>query len=273
MEQFVSRSKLYHVHRKLGEGGFGKVYLVQDVRLDPLFRKPLAMKLLKEEQIDAAFQDYLLQIANLDHPNIINLYGMEVVNDKPALVFEYIDGPSLLQYLSFPSCSEKKLELILRQVFACLGFLLEQDKFHGDLSAGNIMIDSQRGAVLIDFDPRLDWATAQRTSQGMEKDLRDLQALLLSLIERRPDVSLAFQNWLFRVCAELEQLDSFEFLRRYRDLPKTAGSTFFTATEREQQQQTESTPDWTQSIQVEPPPLFAIGLFFSCLILLFVARP
>ena len=88
------------IEKLLGRGGMAEVYLGTHTTL----QRPVAVKFLHgyfEENTDLfeRFQREARVAAGLRHPNIIQVYDYDVVDDRPYIVMEYINGPSLAAYL------------------------------------------------------------------------------------------------------------------------------------------------------------------------------
>src|SRR5262245_45452845 len=72
-----SRIGRYRIIRRLGQGGFGRVYLAHDDDLD----RPVAIKVPNPERISAPedVEAYLAEariLARLDHPNIVPVHDV-----------------------------------------------------------------------------------------------------------------------------------------------------------------------------------------------------
>ena len=86
----------YDVTALIGEGGMGQVYRAVDTKLD----RNVALKILPDAFVNdperlARFQREAKVLASLYHPNIAQIYGLEEAGDSPALVLEYVPGPTL----------------------------------------------------------------------------------------------------------------------------------------------------------------------------------
>ena len=90
----------YEIRSPLGAGGMGEVYRAHDSRLD----REVAIKVLPSEvakdleKLDR-FQREARVLASLNHPNIASIYGFED-SDKPGLVMELVEGPTLADRLT-----------------------------------------------------------------------------------------------------------------------------------------------------------------------------
>ncbi len=91
----------YRVLEKLGEGGMGEVYKARDTKLD----RDVALKILPDAFVNdperlARFQREAKVLASLNHPNIAAIYDLEESGNSPALVLEYVEGPTLAEMIS-----------------------------------------------------------------------------------------------------------------------------------------------------------------------------
>jgi serine/threonine protein kinase len=90
----------YEITAELGEGGMGRDFRARDFRLG----RSIALKVLPEvftndpERL-ARFEREAQLLAQLNHPNIAQIYGLEASGDTRALVMELVDGPTLAQRL------------------------------------------------------------------------------------------------------------------------------------------------------------------------------
>lgn len=151
----------YRPIKLLGEGGFGKTYLVEDTVtgefqvLKVLLKNiPIAVKL---------FQREAKVLSQLDHPGIPKVWG-ETFTFRPGfsihplhcLVMEFIEGSDLQSWLSN---GEDPIDLettiaLFKQLLEILNVLHHhpiQPCFHRDIKPANIMRRPNGQLVLIDF--------------------------------------------------------------------------------------------------------------------------
>src|SRR5947209_2767029 len=82
----------YRLHRPLGTGGFGTVWMARDERLE----RDVAVKVLARERIvDGRFAREARAAARLSHPAIVTLYEAAVDDDGAYLVSELVRGATL----------------------------------------------------------------------------------------------------------------------------------------------------------------------------------
>ncbi len=98
----------YHFEKVLGRGGMGVVYLAQDMRLQRL----VAIKCLDVNVTDEALTERLRReakvLAQLNHPNIVQVYDFIDDGQTLALVMEYVQGQTLLHHLKERQCHQRQ---------------------------------------------------------------------------------------------------------------------------------------------------------------------
>ena len=144
----ITLSGRYRLLRKLGEGGFGEVYLAVDSRTDRF----CAAKKLTEES-GGCFRE-LWMMKKLRNPHLPQIY--DVLNEEEGcwMIMEYIRGIRFDRYLegdrTLPELQTLETAIQLSEV---LCYLQEQEPpvFHLDIKPGNL-IRARDGTVrLIDF--------------------------------------------------------------------------------------------------------------------------
>ena len=149
----------YKVLEELGAGGMGKVYKGVVIGQSG-FQRPIVVKQLRQTD-DAGhirmFVDEARRYAVLDHENIGRIFDFESVDGKLCIIFEYIDGWTLIEYL------ERHRELrrlpdvdlsifIASRVCRALQYVFERSAIvHRDISPSNIMMTREGTVKLIDF--------------------------------------------------------------------------------------------------------------------------
>jgi len=86
----------YRIERVLGQGAFGAVYLAHDTLLD----RPVAIEELTvpAQTDEVAFKRFLQEAraaGGLNHPHVVTVYALKVVEPNVYLVMEYLAGGSL----------------------------------------------------------------------------------------------------------------------------------------------------------------------------------
>src|SRR5580658_10595920 len=150
----------YRVHKVLGQGGMGRVYLANDTRLA---NRPVAAKEMiigdgiAEKKAIEDFAREARVLAALSHPGIPNVIDYFAENNRHYLVMEFVAGGDLQAMLDKlgpgGNLPETRVLRWARQMLDVLGFLHSQTPpiIYRDLKPGNIMIDKDGRAMLIDF--------------------------------------------------------------------------------------------------------------------------
>lgn len=145
----------YHILRQLGRGGMGAVWLGQRVAGD--FDHTVAIKVIRpgvlSDSLIERFRRERQILAQLNHPNIARLYdGGETEENQPYIVMEYVAGETLRHWLTrspAPGLTERLA--LIRQTAVAVGFAHQNLVIHRDLTPGNVLVDAQGQAKLIDF--------------------------------------------------------------------------------------------------------------------------
>lgn len=148
-------------------GGLAQIIDGYDERLGrPVKIKIFRMDILQLKQFREAFFRQARILANIEHPNIVKVFGLTFLlfasrNTsfsflKPALVMEDCGGVDLKKYYLEHQELPPDLNEIMRigtNVADALDYLHAQGIVHLDVALNNIMLLSDRRVKLIDFDP------------------------------------------------------------------------------------------------------------------------
>lgn len=141
----------YTLLRKLGEGGYSEVWLVEDTLADVkcAIKIFLPSEQMNEQGLDV-FKDEYKIIHNLNHPNLLKYNHLGIYNGYPYLEMPFCDGGSAEQLIG--KCDERTCWQFLHDVAAGLAHLHSQNPpiIHQDIKPDNILI-SQGDYVITDF--------------------------------------------------------------------------------------------------------------------------
>jgi len=137
---------------KIGEGGMGVVYKARDTRLDRI----VAIKLLPESRVAdperrARFMQEARAASALNHPNIVTIHDIAEHEGRHFLVMEFIDGRPLNERIPRKGMAVTEALRIAAQVADALAAAHAAGIVHRDLKPGNIMVDQQGRAKVLDF--------------------------------------------------------------------------------------------------------------------------
>ena len=152
----ILANQRYRVVRRLGSGGMGQVYLVEDTLADD---RSLALKTVESSQVQPesleAFRREFAGMVPLRHPNLARVYDFGEVSGEgvPFFTMEYVDGGDLVTAvadLPLAGLCDR-----LAQVCRALEYLHGRGYLHRDLKPANILVTEREGGgagvKLVDF--------------------------------------------------------------------------------------------------------------------------
>ncbi|XP_042450693.1 G-type lectin S-receptor-like serine/threonine-protein kinase At4g27290 isoform X2 [Zingiber officinale] len=143
----------FSIDNKLGEGGFGVVYMLQD-------GQKIAVKKLSRHSLQgpSEFQNELSLIAKLQHRNLLRVLGSCIQGDERLIILEYMENKSLDSFIYDKTKGallswQMRLEIINGIARGLL--YLHQDSIlriiHRDLKPSNILLDKDMTPKISDF--------------------------------------------------------------------------------------------------------------------------
>ncbi|HEX6853342.1 MAG TPA: protein kinase, partial [Candidatus Polarisedimenticolaceae bacterium] len=142
----------YRILERIAAGGMGVVYKARDLKLDRL----VALKLLDPEKAaDPARQRRFLQEARaasaLNHPGIVTVYEVDVVDDRQLIAMELLHGATLHDRIAdWPLAIDEVLDLG-QQVADALEAAHGKGLLHRDIKPANILVTDAGQAKILDF--------------------------------------------------------------------------------------------------------------------------
>ena len=142
----------YEITGKLGEGGMGEVYRATDSKL----KREVAIKVLpaaftEDKERLARFEREAQLLAQLHHPNIASIFGLEESGGVRALVMELVEGPTLAERLERGRSSLEECLSIARQIAEALEEAHEKGIVHRDLKPQNVKASVDGKVKVLDF--------------------------------------------------------------------------------------------------------------------------
>ena len=130
----------YRVLRALAEGGMGRVYLAEHV----LIGKQVALKVLHahlaaDPELVQRFLSEARAVSRIQHPNVVQVFDLELGAGRPYLVMEYLEGQSLGDWARGPLPPASAVAL-LAQVCDALGAAHACGIIHRDLKPSNVHV-------------------------------------------------------------------------------------------------------------------------------------
>jgi hypothetical protein len=147
----------YRVTGELGAGGFGVVYLAEEVNLG----RRVAIKTIlpeiaaRDRNAAAGFYNEARMNAGLDHPHVIPIYyiGQEQIRGAPAhyIVMEFVEGGDLEGVIAREAVSLPQRLRWMRQIADGLAYAHEQGVIHRDLKLRNVFLSRSQNVKIGDF--------------------------------------------------------------------------------------------------------------------------
>ena len=136
----------YVVESLIGHGGMAEVYRVRHVHLDTLHAlkvltvssSSIRRRLMQEGRVQAALQ----------HPNIVSVTDVVVVDSAPGLVMEYIRGPALDDCVEELPLTSDQIDALAVGVLEGVAAAHALDLIHRDLKPANIMLAVTHDAIV-----------------------------------------------------------------------------------------------------------------------------
>ena len=147
----------YRLDELVGQGGMSAVYKAYD----PNLRRVVAIKMIHSHLASDAkfvvrFEEEATAVAQLRHPNIVQVFDFNHDEDLYYMVQEFVPGETLQERLRRVNKLGRRLPLsdaILFTLNICdaAGYAHRRGLIHRDIKPANIMLDVHSQAILMDF--------------------------------------------------------------------------------------------------------------------------
>ncbi len=147
-----SRLGPYEITARLGEGGMGEVWRATDSGL----RREVAIKVLPAAFLAdgerlARFEREAQILAQLHHPNIASVFGLEKSGGALALVMELVEGEDLAAWIGRGRLPIEESLAIAGQIAEALEAAHEKGIVHRDLKPANVKLRGDGTVKVLDF--------------------------------------------------------------------------------------------------------------------------
>jgi serine/threonine protein kinase len=147
----------YRMLERLGRGGMADVYKAYHPRLD----RYVAVKVMHSHLVDDSdfltrFEREARAVANLRHPNIVQVFDFDIEDEIYFMVMEFIEGGTLKDQLQKLALTRERMPLaaaltLFQQVAGALEYAHQLNMLHRDIKPANILLDEKGRAMLADF--------------------------------------------------------------------------------------------------------------------------
>ncbi len=142
----------YRITAKLGEGGMGEVWRARDTKLErDVAVKVLPQAFLEDPERLSRFEREAKLLAQLHHPNIASIFGIEEEGGVRALAMELVEGPTLADRLEPGALPVEEALAIARQLAEALEEAHDKGIIHRDLKPQNIKASTEGKVKVLDF--------------------------------------------------------------------------------------------------------------------------
>src|SRR5687767_8499893 len=140
----------YEKLRKIGEGAMGEVFLARQLSIP----RQVALKILfphiasNPKLVERLYREGLVMV-QLDHPNIVQAFGVGEDQGRHFIALEYIDGKSMQKWLT--ALGRISVPDAVRIIIKCakaLEYAHNLDFVHRDIKPDNILI-TRKGEVKV----------------------------------------------------------------------------------------------------------------------------
>ncbi|QDT51781.1 Serine/threonine-protein kinase PknB [Symmachiella dynata] len=156
----------YRLMEKIGEGGFGQVYVADQRK--PV-RRHVALKLLKpgmdSREVIARFEAERQALAMMDHHNIAQVFDAGTTEfGRPYFVMELVRGVPITDFCSLKQCSiHQRLELFIN-VCQAVQHAHQKGVIHRDLKPSNVLVTQHDAGPMVKV---IDFGVAKALNEPM----------------------------------------------------------------------------------------------------------
>ncbi|WP_374939612.1 serine/threonine-protein kinase, partial [Streptomyces sp. UH6] len=142
----------YRLGAKIGSGGMADVYEGVDTRL----RRPVAVKVFRpgpgaDPRIEDSLSTEALLLARLHDPGLVTVYDVGQHDERPYLVMQLVDGPTLRGLLADGPLPERRVAGLGAALAQALAHVHQAGIVHRDVKPSNVLLDPAGAPHLADF--------------------------------------------------------------------------------------------------------------------------
>jgi serine/threonine-protein kinase len=160
----------YEIVSELGRGGMGVVFKAWEESLQRFVAiKMLGDALTDDENLVARFLREARSVADLNHPNIVQVFAVDTHEGRPYFAMEFVEGESLSELIrSSRRIEPQRAVTLLKEVASGLSAAHDKGVVHRDIKPDNIMLTKHGGVKVVDFGvARVDDPNTKLTATGM----------------------------------------------------------------------------------------------------------
>jgi serine/threonine protein kinase len=145
----------YLIQRTIGRGAFGTVYLAEDKKIGRFVAIKQLVKSISKKKGRETYERFMQEArigAQLNHPNIINVFALEEDEKSACIIMEYLPGGSLAAVIK--NSAKFRISDSIRIFSGILDGLQAAHEvmiIHRDIKPQNILFDAKDDPKITDF--------------------------------------------------------------------------------------------------------------------------
>ncbi len=162
----------YEIQELLGQGGMSAVYKASD----PNLRRVVAVKIIhshlsSDPEFVRRFEEEAAAVAQLRHPNLIQVYDFNHDQETYYIIFEFVPGESVQERLKRMKTADRPMDIaevidIVSQTADGLQYAHTKGLIHRDIKPANIMLNVTGDPIIMDFGIAKIMGGTQHTATG-----------------------------------------------------------------------------------------------------------
>jgi serine/threonine-protein kinase len=142
----------YEILRELGRGGMGVVYKARQVSLQRVVALKMILSGAHARSRDLErFRGEAQAVAQLHHPNIVEIYEFGEHHDLPYYSLEFVEGGSLARKIRGKPLPPLDAARIAEELARAIQYCHQHGILHRDLKPSNILLSADGAAKIGDF--------------------------------------------------------------------------------------------------------------------------
>ena len=147
----------YQIETLLGRGGMSSVFQA----LDPNLQRTVAVKIIhphlsEHPEFVKRFEQEAAAVAQLRHPNIIQVHDFNHQGDVYYMILEHVPGVTLERQLAEIHLAQKRIPLsetihVMSKLCEAVHYAHQRNMIHRDLKPSNVIITPEGEPILMDF--------------------------------------------------------------------------------------------------------------------------
>ncbi|XAR73957.1 Mitogen-activated protein kinase kinase kinase [Bertholletia excelsa] len=209
----LPRKSQWQKGKLIGRGTFGSVYVATNRETGAL----CAMKEVelfpddpKSAESIAQLEQEINVLSKLKHPNIVQYYGSEIIQDRFYIYLEYVHPGSINKYIHehCGAITESVVRNFTRHILSGLAYLHSKKTIHRDIKGANLLVDANGVVKLADFGMAKHLAGPASYLSMKGSPYWMAPELLQSVTQKdtSPDLALAVDIWSLG-CTIIEMLN------------------------------------------------------------------